>query len=185
MIRGQGTFKKTLGRLRQVVSDGVRAEITFTINAANVSEISKMVTYFTDEGVGEFNFHFMSLMGNGQLNQSLGLTPKAIIYAQEQLEELKQGSKIPLRYPKLLIRQEELDHEIAKGYGCRIFRPETLLIFPRGEIRRCPLEITLGLEQQIAVTQETPFLGCPLSWRLLPAGIPDDYVMTCISWKNH
>lgn len=184
-IRGEGTFEKTLCTLRKVAAEGVRAEVTFTLNTMNVSEIPQMVEYFTYEGVSEINFHFVSLMGNGKSNQSLGLTPEAIIYAQEQLEVLRQRSAVPLRYPKLLIHKKELNKEIVNGYGCRIFRPETVLIFPRGEMRRCPLEITPALERRTEVKDPISFSGCPLSWRLLPKGVPNGYVMTCISWKNH
>lgn len=184
-IRGKGTFEKTLHQLRKVVADRVRAEVTFTVNAINVAEIPQMIEDFTTEGVSEINFHFMSLMGNGKSNPSLGLTPDAIISAQETLEVLRQHSIVPLRYPKLLVRKEEFNKEIAKGCGCRIFNSETLLIFPQGEMRRCPLEITPNLEQQIEVKDAIPFSGCPLSGKLLPEGVPDGYVMTCISWKNH
>ncbi len=183
-VRGKGTFAKTLRTLQQVIADGIRAEITFTINALNINEIVPMVGRFVDEGVSEINFHFVSLMGNGRLNQLLGLSPEAILYAQEQLDQLKEISRVPLRYPRLLVREEDLHREIARGCGCRIFKTDTLLIFPHGETRACPLEITPSLQQQIKVEGEQDFSGCPLSWRLLPAGVPKGYVMTCISWKD-
>ncbi|MCP4358683.1 MAG: radical SAM protein [Chloroflexi bacterium] len=182
-VRGKGTFVKTLRTLQRVVADGIRTEITFTINGLNINEIESMVKRFRDEGISEINFHFLSLMGNGRDNQQLGLSPEAILYAQEQLDRLKEMCGISLRYPRLLVREEDLRQEVDQGCGCRIFKTDTLLIFPGGETHACPLEITPSLQQQIKVEGRQPFSGCPLSWRLLPAGVPKGYVMTCISWK--
>ncbi|EKU98208.1 putative Fe-S oxidoreductase [Leptolyngbya sp. PCC 7375] len=184
LVRGQGTFDKTFASLKRLIEANVRVEVTYTINSNNAAQVSEAVRRLTDEGVSEINFHFMSLMGNGQRNSFLGLEPEKIIQAQEELEYLNQNNKIPLRYPKLLIHKEELSHEISKGYNCRIFGQTTLLIFPKGELRRCPLQITSNLNQEISVENSSESSGCPLSSRLLPNNIPEDYIMTCISWKN-
>jgi hypothetical protein len=66
-----------------------------------------------------------------------------------------------------------------------MLHPKVLLIFPQGETRRCPLEITAGLVPQLETADAESSAGCPLSWRLLPDGVPEGYVMTCISWKSH
>ncbi len=186
-IRGKGTFARSLRTLRDVIAKDICTEVTFTLNAANISEISEMVNDFTAMGISKLNFHFISLMGNGQAQTSLRLTPDAILCAQEQLEALKRRVALPLRYPKLLIRKDALKDEIKVGCSCRIFGPEILLIFPQGETRRCPLEITPGLTQRVEVRSKDDFRfsGCPLAWRLFPEGVPDGYVMTCISWKSH
>ena len=186
-IRGNGTFRRALKTLRRVVASGVRVEVTFTLNAHNISDVSRMVAFCADEGVSEVNFHFMSLMGNGKARPSLGLAPERVLRVQGQLELLKRQRLIPMRYPRLLVREEELATEVIKGCACRIFRPDTLLIFPEGETCRCPLEITPGLARrpQIRAEDVSCFSGCPLSWRLFPGGVPSGYVMTCISWKGH
>jgi MoaA/NifB/PqqE/SkfB family radical SAM enzyme len=184
-VRGQGTFEGALGVFRRVAGEGIRAEVTFTLNAFNVSEIPQMVGRFVAGGASEINFHFVSLMGNAKKHRDLGLNPGAILRAQERLHLLKQQSPVPLRYPRLLVRRDELEGEVARGCGCHIFRPERLLIFPQGEMRRCPLEITPGLVGRPAVEEVAHFSGCPLAERLLPGGVPDGYVVTCISWKDH
>jgi MoaA/NifB/PqqE/SkfB family radical SAM enzyme len=184
-IRGQGAFLRSLESLRRLLSARVRIEVTLTVNAINFSELQRMIDRFLDEGVREFNFHFVSLMGHASHHQWLGLRPEQIIEAQELLQRFKQRDVAAVRYPRLIVPVEEFQQHRDQGCTCRISSPEILLIFPQGEMCRCPLEITAGLVPQFEIPNTEPFAGCPLSWRLLPDGLPEGYVMTCISWKSH
>jgi MoaA/NifB/PqqE/SkfB family radical SAM enzyme len=184
-IRGPGAFQGALETLQRLISEDVRIEVTLTLNAINISELDRMIDRFLDEGVREFNFHFVSLMGNASAHRWLGLRPEQIIDAQEMLEEFRQQQVATVRYPQLLVPTKELLRHRDQGYICRMSNPQVLLIFPRGETRRCPLEITAGLAPQPLTADTESSTGCPLSWRLLPDGVPEGYVMTCISWKSH
>ena len=185
VVRGQGAFQRSLGSLRRLISEGVRTEVTLTVNAINLSELQRMIDCFLDEGVREFNFHFVSLMGHASLHRWLGLRPEQIIEAQELLEDFRRRDVASVRYPRLIVPLEEFQQHRDRGCTCRISSPAVLLIFPQGEMRRCPLEITAGLTPEFQIPDTDSFTGCPLSWRLLPDGVPDGYVMTCISWKSH
>jgi MoaA/NifB/PqqE/SkfB family radical SAM enzyme len=185
VIRGQGAFKGALETLRRLIRQSVRVEVTLTLNAINLPELPGMIDRFLDRGVREFNFHFISLMGNANLHRWLGLYPEQIIHAQALLEDFRRRNVATVRYPRLIVPVEELQRHLDQGCNCRIFDPAILLIFPQGEMRRCPLEITAGLVPQFEISNSEPFAGCPLSWRLLPDGVPEGYAMTCISWKDH
>lgn len=184
VIRGRGTFLRCLQCLRRLVSEGVRVEVTLTVNAINLPELQRMIDRFLDEGVREFNFHFISLMGHANLHRWLQLYPEQIMHAQELLEDFERRNIATVRYPRLIVPVEELQQHLDRGCNCRIFDPRILLIFPQGEMRRCPLQITAGLVPQFEISDTEPFAGCPLSWRLLPDGVPEGYAMTCISWKG-
>ena len=185
VIRGQGTFERALQTLRRLVRQSVRVEVTLTLNAVNLPELPGMIDRFLDRGVREFNFHFISLMGHAKLHRWLGLHPEQIVHAQALLEDFKRRNVATVRYPRLIVPVEELQRHLEQGCKCRLFDPAILLIFPKGEMRRCPLEITAGLVPQFEISNSEPFAGCPLSWRLLPDGVPEGYAMTCISWKDH
>lgn len=184
-IRGQGAFQRTLKTVRQLVAAGRQVEVTLTLNALNWTELQPMLDRFVDEGVRDLNVHFISLMGNARVRRHLALRPEQILEAQDLLQAFAQRDLATLRYPRLLVPVRELQQHRLRGCTCRIHRPEIVLIFPRGEMRRCPLEITAGLTPETGVPPQDPFDGCPLWWRLLPGGLPEGYAMTCISWKDH
>jgi len=184
-IRGHGAFQGALETLQRLISEDVRVEVTLTLNAINLSELGRMIDRFLDEGVREFNFHFVSLMGNASVHRWLGLRPEQIIDAQELLKDLRRQKVATVRYPQLLVPSEDLERHRDQGCICRMLHPKVLLIFPQGETRRCPLEITAGLVPQLETANAESSAGCPLWWRLLPDGVPEGYVMTCISWKSH
>jgi len=184
-IRGTGTFSRTLATLRRVVGSSVRVEATFTVNAQNYQQVENVVSFFAAEGASEVNFHMVSLTGNAKGSARLGLSPEAVLDIQQVLERIRQTSRIPIRFPRLLIRNEALPMAITEGCSCRLFDNSVLLLFPNGRQLRCPLEISRELNHDVAIKQTDGFHGCPLSHKLFPSGIPNGYTMTCISWKHH
>lgn len=185
-IRGRGTFERSLACLQRVVAEHVRVEVTCTLNAANVARAGSIAAFFAGEGASEVNFHFLSRMGNARGAAGLGLTPAAVLGAQEQLEAVRRAGRAPVRFPRLLVREEGLDGEIAQGCGCGILDRSRLLIFPHGQYRRCPLEIDAALEHRPDPDLAgATYRGCPLQDRLFPLGMDRGLVMTCISWKGH
>jgi MoaA/NifB/PqqE/SkfB family radical SAM enzyme len=185
-IRGKNTFNRALTTLRKVVSQRIRTEVTLTINALNYWQIAQAVAFFEREQIAEMNFHFISLMGNGKQHPELGLSAEQILAAQACLDSLKTVHDLSLRYPKLLVKREfHAENRWQHTYRCRIYQPDVLLVFPEGQMFRCPLQISAELRPQWSVPVATLTDQCPLAWRLLPEGIPEGHKMTCISWKEN
>jgi MoaA/NifB/PqqE/SkfB family radical SAM enzyme len=184
-IRGPGMFARTLQSLRNVAAENVTVEVTFTLSAANIDQALEAISLFTAEHVHEVNFHFLSRTGQARTEENLGLDPAAVLRAQDQLESARRSSGIRVRYPRLLVRREHLEYEIQKGCECGLFQKKRVLVFPDGETRRCPLEITANLLHHPVIPEPPVFQGCPLSTKMFPSGLPEELVMTCISWKNH
>ena len=186
IIRGKQTFKSALDTLRRVIHQQIRTEVTLTINAVNISQLSEMVSFFEREGVEGLNFHFVSLMGNGKHHPELKLSAKQILSAQDQLITLNSSHDLPIRFPRLLQSREKipLNHWNFADH-CRLFNQDVLLVFPEGQICRCPLQITLNFNSP-ETTQFPPSSDqCPFANYLIPDGIPEAYEMTCISWKGN
>jgi MoaA/NifB/PqqE/SkfB family radical SAM enzyme len=114
-LRGTGTFQRTLAALRQVIQAGGQVKATITLHAFNIDLIAGMVSFFSDEGIQELNFHFISWMGNARQTPQLGLTSASILKAQEELEIRHRAGLIPLRYPRLLVPESELQPAISQG----------------------------------------------------------------------
>jgi MoaA/NifB/PqqE/SkfB family radical SAM enzyme len=180
--RGKGVFDKALSCLRAVRAAGIRTEVTFTIHAGNYKHLSTVVDFFASEQIAELNFHFVSLMGNAAAVPTLALSGEMILAAQEQLDRLKALGRVPLRYPRLLVRDMEWQNELAKGLFCRLERNGILLIFPNERTCRCPLEIPAAFDGYDGIGRALAS-GCPLIHRLLPRGAPTGYRATCVSWK--
>lgn len=186
IVRGPGTFRKSMLTLKKVLTHDVPVEVTLTLNSINYDQIPHMISFFTDRKVSEINFHFISQMGAASNNTELGMNAAQVLKAQTLLDQARSKSSIPIRFPKLIVKKEELIKEKMKGLKCRILDDEVILLFPEGFKRRCPLEITADLEHQLKTNLEAfESTGCPLSFRLFPDGLPENYVMTCISWKGH
>lgn len=185
-IRGKNTFEKAIDTLRRVVRQQIRTEVTLTVNAMNVNQLTQAVVFFEHERVNELNFHFMSLVGNGKQNIELGLSADLILSAQKQLNILKSAHSIALRFPQLLVRRESrLSAEWKHNKQCRLFKPDVLLILPGGQMCRCPLQITADLDFRSIEPIPNMQDHCPYINYLLPNGIPEEYDATCISWKGN
>lgn len=184
-IRGAGAFARALATLQRVAATPSKVEATFTVNARNYRQASAAVAYFAEYGVDEMNFHIVSLTGNAKATPSLALDPGHVLQVQEELEQVRLASSIPIRFPRLLVRKEKLLAAVAEGCECRLFDNTVLLLFPDGKQLRCPLEITKSLVHDEAIENPEEFSGCPLAAKLFPSGTPSGYVMTCISWKQH
>jgi MoaA/NifB/PqqE/SkfB family radical SAM enzyme len=179
-IRGEGTFNKSLDNLQNFYKQKVNCEITCTINRFNFRELSKFIEFFTDLGIKNFNFHFLSLTGAAQNNQHLLLRPEEVLEVQELLQSLSEKKNIFIRYPKLIVHEDDIRSEINHGLHCLIGSHKRLLVFPCGQNIFCPLE----LSNTVKSSKEKSEIGiCPYEELLFPDGLPPKYKMTCISWK--
>jgi MoaA/NifB/PqqE/SkfB family radical SAM enzyme len=186
-IRGPKTFHSTLSMLRRIQQEGVRVEVTVTLNRLNIDSIVDIVEYFGKLNVDELNFHFISSPGNIPEETELSLEPQIVLRAQKVLHKISKSidMKMKIRYPKLLVHSEKLDRETEKGCECKMFSSSRLLVMPNGDFAKCSLTIYNHIHKKSSFIQDLKFNGCQLSKLHFPKGIPEGFVMTCISWKNH
>ena len=179
-IRGNGTFNKSLDNLKNFHNQNVNCEITCTINQYNFKELSKFIDFFTNLGIKNFNFHFLSLTGTAQNNQHLLLRPEEVLEVQELLQTLSEKNNILIRYPKLIVHEDDIRSEINRGLHCLIGSHKRLLVFPYGQNIFCPLELSNTAK---SFKDKSGISICPYEELLFPDGLPPKYKMTCISWK--
>ncbi len=179
-IRGEGAFNKSLKNLKIFNKQNVNCEITCTINRYNFNELSKFIEFFTDVGIKNFNFHFLSLTGAAQNNQHLLLRPEEVLEVQEHLQSLNEKKMILIRYPKLIVHEDDIQSEIIHGLQCLIGSHKRLLVFPNGLNIYCPLELSNTFT---SLNEKSGISVCPYEELLFPNGLPPKYKMTCISWK--
>jgi len=181
-IRGQGAFSQAIVCLRSARAAGIRTEVTFTVHAGNYGRLRDVVDFFAREQIAELNFHFVSVMGKAAERSTLALSGAMVLAVQEQLDHLRTVATLPLRYPRLLVTEEDWQHELKRGLRCRREARNTLLLLPNESTCHCPLQIPARLGS-VCGEQSAPTSGCMLVHRLLPAGVPHGYRATCISWK--
>jgi MoaA/NifB/PqqE/SkfB family radical SAM enzyme len=177
-IRGPGSFARAFARLLGLVAASVRVEVTFTVTADNAGEIEAAVARFGRVGIAELNFHFLSRTGAARTTDLPLLDGDTVLAVERRLARLAADSPIPLRYPRLLLPQDELPRARAAGCGCRLRTGRATLVMPDGGMGHCPFELEREIEPPVE------FAGCPAAEHLFPAGVPEGYVMTCISWKE-
>jgi MoaA/NifB/PqqE/SkfB family radical SAM enzyme len=179
-IRGNGTFNNSLDNLKIFYDQNVNCEITCTINQYNFKELSKFIDFFTNLGIKNFNFHFLSLTGTAQNNQHLLLRPEEVLEVQELLQTLSEKNNILMRYPNLIVHEDNIPSEINRGLHCLIGSHKRLLVFPYGQNIFCPLELSNTAK---SFKDKSGISICPYEELLFPDGLPPKYKMTCISWK--
>ena len=184
-IRGKNTFNQALDTLHRVMDQGIKTEVTVTINALNFSALKKIVQFFDRESVDEINFHFVSMMGNCKKYPELRLSAEQILSAQVQLTALNATHDLPIRFPRLLQKREISS---LNGWNfsdqCRLFNQDVLLLFPEGQMCRCPLQIDSNFSCPPMDNMPSSHGQCPFAQYLITGDIPEGYEMTCISWKE-
>jgi MoaA/NifB/PqqE/SkfB family radical SAM enzyme len=173
-LRGSGSFDRAQGTLKKLAQANSPIEITTTLNRINKNCFPGIVDFFSSFGVHEFNFHFISMMGNAKVNKELQLEAFEIIELQDRLEELACNRSVAIRYPKVLVREKDFQSQFQKGFTCRKQLQNTELIMPDGKQYKCPLELESRDDGST----------CPLSRLIVKGEVPKEYRALCISWKN-
>ena len=179
-IRGIGAFYKSISNLKKLIARGINCEITCTINRYNFRKLPEFIEYFASIGIQNFNFHFLSITGTAKYNQHLILNPEEILEVQALLQTISNSKKYVIRFPKLLVREDEILTEQNKGLKCLIGSNKRVLVFNDGRRLFCPLELS---QQKTTHGKISKICVCPYEELLFPQGLPSNYKMTFISWK--
>ncbi len=143
LLRGPGTFKKSLGRLKQACEMGIYATITVCVHPGNVKEISEAVHFFEDMGVKEINFHPLFKMGIERDKFSgdtdIGIEEWRTAYFDLKARVLRGEFGIPVRASKRFVPKDDYRVDAKKYQYCPVRMGERILVHPNGEMRICAL----------------------------------------------
>jgi len=76
LIRGKGTWAKTVGRLEALQAAGMEVSVATMIHRGNLDELEKMNTWVQELGIREWNLDIPCLDGRLAQNQDLCLDPR-------------------------------------------------------------------------------------------------------------
>ena len=75
MIRGKGTWAKTVGRLEALQAAGMEVSVATMIHRGNLAELAEMQVWLQDLGVREWNLDIPCIGGRLAQNQELSVDP--------------------------------------------------------------------------------------------------------------
>lgn len=138
LVRGPGTFKKTLKGIRLLVENGYPVRVNYTVCRTNFHEASAMLELADNLGVKLVNFHTFSEEGNGVRNSHLSLLPYEWIDFYENLERLRSRFQVAIWYPPTWARIDRISKYVGEGFrGCLGCSLDRLSIFPDGRCYVC------------------------------------------------
>jgi len=93
-LRGKGSFQRTLEGIRNLVSQGVEANINLTVSRINMGQTGELVRLAEELGVGAIAFSRLVPTGRGKGLSSETLTREEIAHFYGELQGFKDKSKV-------------------------------------------------------------------------------------------
>ncbi|MDP2860613.1 MAG: radical SAM protein [bacterium] len=141
LIRGGGTFNKTVGNIRRLINHGFVVYGNFTVTGLNKHQAIDSVRFFKDLGVKEVNFHLVSMIGNAAKHPELYIQPSEWVEIRKQLESLRGVSGITMRIPLMFVTPEKYEELINGGgyypFQKRSYHSDTgqrIVLYPNGKV---------------------------------------------------
>ncbi|MDP1990880.1 MAG: radical SAM protein [Syntrophales bacterium] len=197
-LRGEGTFKRAIKRLKNAVSSGYYTTITSCIHYGNVDYIEDMISMATDLGVKEYNMHPLFKMGieRDVFTGNAQMKPEDWVNVYEDLREKIDSQRygIFVRLPQRFVKKSEYRKHPDRYDYCPVRMGERILVHPNGEMRICAL--CIGSPYSIATYDENEInfgslqseIGKERVYRKpCMSQIKDfgDIIPICISYKPH
>jgi len=93
-LRGKGSFKRTLAGIRNLVAQGVEANINLTVSRINMNETGELVRLAEELGVGAIAFSRLVPTGRGKGLSSEVLTREEVAHFYDGLRGFKDNGKV-------------------------------------------------------------------------------------------
>lgn len=137
-FRGEGTFRKTIKSIKELIAAGYRVAITTTVSQCNINEALNILPLAERLGISLINFHVFSEEGQGIANPHWSLDPQDWIQFYESIENIKDNHRVSIWYPPTWTTLQKLNRYVDEGYrGCLGCTLDRLSIFPSGECHVC------------------------------------------------
>ncbi len=93
-LRGKGSFNRTLAGIRNLVAQGVEANINLTVSRLNMSETGELVRLAEELGVGAIAFSRLVPTGRGKGLSSEALSREEVAHFYDELRKFKDKSRV-------------------------------------------------------------------------------------------
>jgi radical SAM protein with 4Fe4S-binding SPASM domain len=93
-LRGKGSFSRTLAGIRNLVAQGVEANINLTVSRINMGETSELVHLAEELVVGAIAFSRLVPTGRGKKLSSEALSREEVAHFYDELQKFKDKSKV-------------------------------------------------------------------------------------------
>jgi sulfatase maturation enzyme AslB (radical SAM superfamily) len=207
IIRGHGTFRKTIGNISLLITKGYNVSLTFTANNENIREIFSFIRLAESLGVSKINIHTFSEEGNARNSPNLSLSPQRWIETYKKLEDTI--STLDIWYPPTWAYENDLECFVRQGYrGCLGTTIDRLSVFPDSKAYICsllfdyPLNFMYFAKEGISLNTKMNEYGLFVNakannFNLWEAGCPAERIISntldaknglvsiCRCWKKH
>jgi MoaA/NifB/PqqE/SkfB family radical SAM enzyme len=138
-IRGEGTFDPAVENLKHLQERGFETNINYTVTSKNIGSIEQAIAFFGDLGVGEINFHLISMVRNAADNPELAVSPADWLRVRRKLETCSPPEGTELRIPKMFVTPDEYEQSDYRpfqegSYHTDGQRGHRIIMYPNGKV---------------------------------------------------
>lgn len=138
-IRGEGTFFPAVENLKTLQSLGFETNINYTVTSKNIDSLDQAVDFFGSLGVGEINFHLISMVRNAADNPELAVSPADWLGVRSELEASSPPAGTELRIPKMFVTPEEYEQSDYRPFQEGSYHSDDqeghrIIMYPNGKV---------------------------------------------------
>ena len=167
-LRGRGSFRRTLEGIRNLVAQGVEANINLTVSRINVGQMGKLVRLAEEQRVSAIAFSRLVPTGRGAGLSSEALTRGEVAYFYRELRRYKDNPKVVVTSRDPLAAIADMDGESPQaempigGCAAGIFG---VTITADGTIMPCRrMDLPIGNIKEVSFREL--WAGSPVLWSL-------------------
>jgi len=139
LIRGPGSYNKTIENLKKAIKIGYPVFVNFTVNKINQTEIIPLVHFLDQLKVTAIGFNFLSLKGRAKKNTGLSISVRQWRKIYDQIVNLKNLKHSTIRIPPNFLTLKEIQSLKPKQFRCLLFSPSRTEVTPSGQLFHCCL----------------------------------------------
>jgi len=165
-LRGKGSFQRTLEGIRNLVSQGVEANINLTVSRINMGQTGELVRLAEELGVSAIAFSRLVPTGRGKGLSSETLTREEVAHFYGELQGFKDNSKVMVISRDPLSAIADMEGEIPQtempigGCAAGVFG---ITVTADGTIMPCRrMDLPVGNIKEVSFRElwvESPVLG--------------------------
>jgi len=132
-IRGEGVYDACTSGIRRARKRGFNVSLIYTVSAANIHELDRMVTLLEDLGIDRFFIQVIGIRGkSASLDGALQVPRERWLSVVPAAAERVAEGGITVTYPKVFLGPDD-------PFECAGLCAENYFIFPNGRVYRCPI----------------------------------------------
>jgi radical SAM protein with 4Fe4S-binding SPASM domain len=184
-LRGRGSFRRTLTGIRNLVEQGVEANINLTVSRLNMGETGGLVHLAEELGVGAIAFSRLVPTGRGKELSSEALSCEEVAHFYEGLQKFNDESKVVVTSRDPLAGISGMEGDIPQtempvgGCAAGIFG---VTITADGTIMPCRrMNLPVGNINEVSFREL--WVESPVLWSLRKREVYHDGCESCRYWS--